>query len=279
MSHAIQHSIRRTTGTLLVFGTILTTAFLFGAFDGTRSSAQNAGRVVPNLIEPAKTMWSEVAPEPSSDSDQRGPKVPRKYRAYHLDVPAMDAVIKNLSSGAAEHTLEIPMPDGSLTNFRVVESPVVEKGLSDKYPFLQTFRGQGLDDPSTTLRFDFMNGTFRAMVMSPRGIILVDPHPDATKEIYMSYFLGDSSSPNSTSFCPIDFERQRILKDVLPEKPIGQQVFAGDVQRTYVIAIGTTAQWTDLMGGGTLAGGLERVVGILNRIDLFYERDLAIHLV
>src|SRR6185295_18684441 len=91
-----------------------------------------------------------------------------------------------------EVVLTLPMPDGSFSRFRIEHSPVVEPGLLEKYPELgATYRGQGIDDPTATARFDLLPSGFHAMILSTGGTILVDPYALGDKDHYVSYRKDD----------------------------------------------------------------------------------------
>jgi hypothetical protein len=64
------------------------------------------------------------------------------------------AVEKPSEVGTPSTLLELPHPDGGLALFRVVESPVMAPGLASKFPEIRTFRGEGVDDPTASVRFD-----------------------------------------------------------------------------------------------------------------------------
>ena len=54
----------------------------------------------------------------------------------------------------ARVVMSLPMPDGRFARFRIEESPVMAPHLGTLFPNIRTYRGQGLDDPTATTRFD-----------------------------------------------------------------------------------------------------------------------------
>ncbi|MEM8679327.1 MAG: reprolysin-like metallopeptidase, partial [Planctomycetota bacterium] len=85
----------------------------------------------------------------------------------------------------------IPKPDGTLARFEVVEAPVMHPDLAAKYPQIKTYRGQGLDNPAETIRFDLTPQGFHAQVLSPDGAYYVDPYYHLDDSVYVSYERTD----------------------------------------------------------------------------------------
>ncbi len=82
-----------------------------------------------------------------------------------------------------------------MARFRYEHSPVVENGLADKYPELwQTYRAQGIDDPTATARFDWLPMGFHAMILSPAGTVMIDPYAEGNRTDYITYWKRDAAN-------------------------------------------------------------------------------------
>ena len=218
--------------------------------------------------------------------------VPKSYKTFSLN---KDSLLSILSKAPMEFTsarqtneviLTLPMPDGSFARFRIEKSPVVEAGLSAKYPELgETYRGQGIDDPTATVRFDLLPTGFHSMILSSRGTVLVDPYfAKGDTENYISYQKKDA--PRTENFV-CDFREEKSLNEILsPDQLLSsdflpdssQNVISGTQMRTYRLALAATNEYAVAVGGNTIAGTLAAQVLIMNRVNGVYERDLAIHM-
>lgn len=218
--------------------------------------------------------------------------VPKNYRTFSLNKSNLFSVLRQapneFSAGSqlSEIILTLPMPDGSYQRFRIEKSPVVEAGLIEKYPELgETYRGQGIDDPLATARFDFLPSGFHSMILSPRGTVLVDPYfAKGDTENYISYRKSDA--PKTNNFI-CNFDEKESLADLLsPEKLLSgdilpnesADVISGSQLRTYRLALAATNEYAVAVGGNTIAGTLAAQVLIMNRVNGVYERDLAIRM-
>jgi hypothetical protein len=96
-------------------------------------------------------------------------------------------------TAAADNPLEfaLPAPDGTLDRFAVVESPIMEPGLAERFPDIKTYRGQGIDDPAATMRFSVTPLGFHAQVRSPEGSWYIDPYFHLETGVYISYSRDD----------------------------------------------------------------------------------------
>jgi len=219
--------------------------------------------------------------------------VPNRYRTFRLNKAELLTVLRGAPEESkdgftrSEAILSLPMPDGTFERFRIEHSLIVEPGLRDKYPELgETFRGQGIDDPTATVRFDFLPSGFHSMILSAKGTVIVDPYAEGDSSNYVSYFKRDVSR-QSDFLC--GFEENTGIESLLSVTKTGSREFipdsagpsvsSGTQLRTYRLALAGNVEYTAAAGGGTVAGALAAQVLIMNRVNGVYERDLAIRMV
>src|SRR6185503_20298109 len=174
--------------------------------------------------------------------------------------------------------ISLPMPDGSMQRFKILDSPIMEEGLAARYPQIRTFSGQALDGSATTTRFGWTPQGFHAILLTPRGTVLIEPDgPDQTSS-YIAYFQGDL--PAVSMECDVyDSTQADPLVGVKQTGERANLVSSGSALRTYRLAVAATAEYTQAYGGGTVQGGLSAVTTTVNLVNAVFERDVAIRLV
>lgn len=230
--------------------------------------------------------------QPSIDAG----RLPSSYETFRLNKAALRALLaqapEEFTNGKAV-ILSLPMPDGSFSRFSIEHSLIVEQGLLRKFPELgMTFRGQGIDDPTATVRFDLMPSGFHSMILSPNGTVMVDPYAKGDTDNYISYFKRDF--PKTGMFkCDVNADGGRgfnsVIKprnpddlgDLLPDSPPPQrdpEVLSGTQLRTYRLALAATNEYCVAVGGNTIAGTLSAQTTAMNRVNGVYEREVAIRM-
>jgi hypothetical protein len=212
--------------------------------------------------------------------------IPVKYRLLKLNINELQTFLNSLptegirNSSASKSILSLPLPNGGYTRFAVIESPIMETGLSIKYPNIQTYRGNGIDDKSTSVRFDLTPAGFHAMILTSSGTIFIDPYSKDNTENYISYFKIDfnvSETEAQTTCGPIDADPiiSNEIKSIIERGAIES---SGTQLRTYRLALACTGEYTSFHGG-TVSGALAAIVTTVNRVNSVYERDVAIRMV
>ncbi len=236
-------------------------------------------------------VWQLIDDSALRQSSRERLIVPQFYQTFNLKKPLLQTILQNTPAefSAAAKTVEsilmLPMPDGKLSRFRIVESSIMAPELAAKFPEIKSYLGQGIDDPTATTRFDLSPNGFRGMILSANGTILIEPYAKGDTDNYLSFYkrdvvrdevfeclTGSEESPFNADY----------LKLNLPDTPT---VVNGTQLRIYRLALAATGEYTNVFrqAGDTddqaKARALAAMNTIMNRVNGVYERDLSIRMV
>lgn len=220
--------------------------------------------------------------------------VPTKYQVYHL----VDSSFKNALWHApneksvllahSTYLIELPMPDGTMKKFRVVESPVMAPELAAQFPSIKTFNVMDEEGKGISGKLDWTEMGFHAMLRNPAGDIYIDPYCRTNMTDYISYYKSDfEKAPEYLAGVEGDvrhngkgFEKK---SDVSTEANENKSITCvGDYLRTYRLAVACTGEYAVAatgVGSPTVGQVLSCIVTTVNRVDGVYETDLAIKMV
>ncbi len=220
--------------------------------------------------------------------------VPQTYRSFEMNVDDLRQYLINapeeFSTESKQKTflLSIPMPDGTDACFAISKSSMMHPQLAAKYPQIKTYSGQGIDDPTATMRFSVTQNGFRAMILSGlHGAVYIDNYFHKQDRYYISYFKKDYvlDAPKHEPCLVHDIPQQRndhwhdgldIAKTIdVGEGPGTSSSLSDGFLREYRTVFSATGEYTSFHGG-TVADGLAAIVETINRINEVYERDFAI---
>ncbi|PWQ94506.1 reprolysin-like metallopeptidase [Leucothrix arctica] len=173
---------------------------------------------------------------------------------------------------SSDFTFPIPLPDGSFANYRFERSSVMAASLAEKYPAIQTFTATDVSNSSNTGRFDITPKGFHGMFQHEGRWVFIDPELRTRNDQYISYY-GDNAVPLTAR--RIDTVFKSTSSALLARTETAVRAIAGDVKRTYRLAMSASAEYV-AFHGGTKADGLAAIVTMLNRVNEVFERDLAI---
>lgn len=234
-------------------------------------------------------IWAFVDQKVVPNNSNEGSISPRLSRTSHLNQTGLTKLLAHAPkefSKTADITpvvLTLPMADGQFARFRIVESSIMEPALALRFPEIRTYRGQGLDDPSVTTRFDWTPLGFHAIVLANHSTMVVEP-ADAERGDYVSYYSQDLPSESAVLNCLTADADHAPPDSPKPQLQSAAQTTAailpnGSTLRTFRVAIGVTGEYTQIYGGGTVSGGLAAVITAINNFDAFFEREVAVRLV
>jgi subtilisin-like proprotein convertase family protein len=234
-----------------------------------------------------QNFFTDVPESSLQKANQKRVIIPEKYRTLQLDTAGMLSFMRSLPSEQnitdrnSTPVLIIPMPDGSLAKFHVWESSTMAPELAAAYPNIRTFTGQGIDDRTATIKLDFTELGFHAMILSPiSGSVFIDPYDQQTRTNYIAYYKKD-------------FKKKEVFRELPPEPAQGANATArpadvlggscvGPQLRTYRLAIACTGEYAVAATGAaspTKAQTLSAVVTTVVRVNGVYEKEIAIRLV
>ncbi len=238
-------------------------------------------------------VWKAIDDSSSAMRSAQRSVVPDNYKTFRLNKTMLRTILNSAPEefadpfGISNTIVTLPMPDGTFERFRVEHSLIVEPLLLEKYPELgATYRGQGVDDPTATVRFDLLPNGFHSMILSPRGTVMVDPYTKGDTSNYISYYKRDVRR-TTDFYCDLD-SKNALDTLIRPKKPdfhelipdsAAPEVTSGTQLRTYRLALAATNEYAVAVGGNTIAGTMAAQVVIMNRVNGVYERDLAIRMV
>lgn len=231
------------------------------------------------------TMWSPVKDEAQIKSVGTRYIVPDAYRVLKLDVTAMRKALNGAPLRFSENyeqlavTLRLPLPDGSVGEFKVVESPVMPDDLAAQFPQIRTYSGWGISDPHARLKLDVTPQGFHAMVRTADyKSFLIDPYQSNDADNYIVYYRKDHTQKwGGNDFeCGVDASIHNKLEVEPDWNSTAIDTKAGDCQlRTFRLALACTGEYATFHGS-TTAGALAAMNTTLNRVNGVYEQDLGL---
>jgi len=211
--------------------------------------------------------------------------LPTQFRAVSL---ALDDLTQVLSRSPKEFTnqkgliIPLPMPDGTLEDFEIWESSIMEAGLANRYPNLKTFKGKAINNPQLSTRLGYTSLGFHAMIQSPEGAIFIDPLATNQTKYYTSSYAKYGTVSKEVEAMTWSCGA-KMTDEVQPQiqtnssKPRNQNT-AVDLY-IYRAAIASTGEYAAYHNATTKEEVLARYVSIMNRANMIFETDLAIRMV
>ncbi len=264
--------LRRPITTIL----FLASVFLFCVGDLSAQTRSGGG-------EPGQ-LWRSVD---QSRVPARGRRLvqPERSRAFELNGQAIKGLMRAMpleftpEARATSVVMEVPMPDGSLSRFRIEDSPVLAPHLAAAFPAWRTFHGYGIDDPAATARFDWTKTGFHGYVMTKKGTVFIDPLQENDTENYLVYYKHEYGDATAFRCGSDDLDLGLTITDL--EAPAAPAFSFGAAIRTYRLAIATTGEWargtttsTDPQAVRTAA--LAAMTTSVNRLDAIFRKEIAV---
>lgn len=256
-----------------IYRLILSLIFVFG----TRS-----------VIIAQQSYWTPTA-ESSIQLKGKRQIIPQKYLTLQLKQESFKDLLFTAprEGGANSLILELPLPNGRMQRFSVVEAPILMEPLAANFPELRTFSLKGIDDPWATGKADWTEFGFHAMVRSPRGDFFIDPYCVSNDKDYLVYYTADFVKDPSQVVPEIGPYSREVKAGETSQGQYKSQSQAGAIcvgqnLKIYRLAVACTGEYAVAATGlsaPTVSQTLAKIVTSVNRVDGVYETDVAIRLV
>ena len=225
--------------------------------------------------------WQTISKNNLSNINSRY-AIPEKFIALNcntnlirqqLSVAPMEFTTAALNSNV---DFKVPMPNGRVLSFKMVESMVMYPALATQFPLIKTYSGQGIEESDAVLKVSISPIGFHAMILSPKGNVFIDPLEPGNVNDYIVYFRNDFKSYRSFN-CELDslpVNKSRTYQQIAngqANKTHGTQL------RNYRLALACTGEYAAYYGG-TTNGAMAGMVASMNRVNGIYESELAVRM-
>ena len=233
-------------------------------------------------------IWQEINDSSLKQRPMARQITPNVYKTFSLNRAALDGILNQAPMEFADAMrnngviLTLPMPDGTFERFSIENSPIMEAGLAEKFPEIQTFRGQGIDDGSATVRFDVTPAGFHAIIISTHGTTYIDPYAKGDTSNYISYHKNELSRNGKQHVCLVNEGLKNPFKvdelNFFSEYPVETSVTNGATLRTYRLALAADFEYCSVFGT-TEAQCMAGMVTTMVRVNGVYEKNVAVRMV
>ena len=222
-------------------------------------------------VAASSTLWTSVPLAQRGDateSEQPG-------RFYRLELALLKQALDvagNENGTGIPAEIRLPVSNGSIQRFSVVNSPIMEPYIAARYPEFKTYKIRGIDDPLASGRLSFNPSGFRGMVRNAEGVSYIDAAPGG---LYRQYARKSVSSSTPFSCGVRGHDRLTPVGENFSRRLVSR---TPGVLKTYRLAVAATAEYVATVGNGNATAALAEINNAINRVNEIFERDLGVRL-
>jgi len=241
-----------------------------------------------------QSFWASI---PESEIQAKGERtiIPQKYKTFRVSPQELKNLLfsapneEQVSLRNSKVIIDLPLPDGSIQKFRVVEALVMSPELAAQFPNIKTFNVEGIDDPRANGKLDWNDFGFHGMIRKPSGDVFIDPYSRETISDYITYYTADFQKDSKNIVPEVGVIRDNSVeskkKDVSGsgvERSSLAVICSGTKLRKYRLALACTGEYAKAATGKTAPTTseiLSVVTTTVNRVDGIYETEVAVRMV
>lgn len=206
--------------------------------------------------------------------------IPQKYIVYNTDFEAIRDILwtapeeSSIALSSSQTLLTVNLADGSSDIFRMIRYEMMEPELAVKYPGIRTFRGESTTTPGRTIRADWTESGFRAVIRDENGMMYIDPFQRNDLQHRIVYFRKDFLK-DEPWLCSVT-ETAEVVNEHAGQRQ-GDCLF-----RSYRLALAADGEYSNYFGATSSAQSglvMAAVVTAINRVNQVYEADVTVRLI
>ena len=230
--------------------------------------------------------WTETSVEKTNSLPKLDRvTIPTDFKIYHLDFEAFKnaVALAPFESAMVQSNVIISLPNsnGVLENYRIYNSPTMEMSLQLQVPQIQSYVGQGIENPSSTIQFSTTIFGLHSLTFTTDGAEFINPYTTDLNNYIV--FNKASISPSRDFQCLVSDEIKNMDAAIAPNQ--NRPTASDGVLRTFRLAMACTTEYAAFhvnranLSAGTLDqkkdAVLAAMVVTMNRVNGIYRKDMS----
>lgn len=201
-----------------------------------------------------------------------------RTQTFNLNIEGLKQALskapdRNKTSKESTVVLSFPNSEGKFERFRIYEASIMEPELASRYPEIQSYAGQGIDDPTAVIRFSVSHLGFQSMRLSGNQPATFIETLNNDTSVYTAYSREQRINVNNDFECSVT----ESVNEVLNSQNFAFRNADDSVLRTYRLAVSATGEYTNFHGG-TVADALAAINQTMVRVNGIFEVDFSVRL-
>jgi subtilisin-like proprotein convertase family protein len=238
------------------------------------------------LLNGQNNYWQDISPQEMSFARSQETLVAAEtYRALQLDFESLEQALTTapLEFTAAGRTtplrVTLPLPNGEMETFAVVNSSVLSPGIASRYPSIMSFKGRSVNNAAVTTRFSFGPRGLHAIISTTSGTAFIDPYTYGQQPYYTAYYSKDAAAFMDGLQLDCGYE---------PDGEVSHEDHDHDIENrnsepvslsVYTFGLACSGEYASYKFADTKEEVLAEMVQIVNRVNEVLENDVAVRLV
>ncbi|MFK7781202.1 reprolysin-like metallopeptidase [Psychroserpens sp.] len=209
--------------------------------------------------------------------------LPRSH-TFTLNTQSLRQALTNVpqrgksTTNTSNVVLSFPSADGSFERFRIFQTSEMHPDLAARYPEIKSYAGQGVDDPTSVIRFSVTPLGFQSMRLSAnKPASFIEAITD-DNNVYSVFSRDQKINMNNDFECSVS----ESLNNVIDANTMQFRNADDGILRNYRLAVSTTGEYTDYHASsgnqGTVADALAAIVQTMVRVNGIFEVDFNVNM-